>query len=689
MMLSQHRESSKVAIYTNLQYDYKILRPAVENLLNNTSLGFLSSLSRGDSVLVKPFLNLPRIYTPEDRRLSHPMLIRTIVEVLRDAGCQVMIGDDGSTKYSGEIPNHREWLFDLAKYTGANLVSFAKEGACFVSGDLLYPRRYPIAKPVLECDAIINCANFQPQQRLIISGAVRNMFNSVIGDKQQLLYRLFPSHKSLAKIIVDVCKVTKPTLSILDLISVVSRGKPIIETESIGLLIASKDPVALDFLASKVVGFDKEKIWTNIYGVKSGLGVASENKIDLINSSWPELPCKPLPRIVPTANIKIGFRGTLARYFSNIILAPKPIIDTNSCNNCGDCEKICFTGAIARNKDGVFEVNNNTCVNCGLCSRTCDSNAIKVWGQNNRNLMQKIWSDAKSGYSCSLGSLELNLSFRKSRQVTQPSNRMVNKMSAIGESENRSKVLSNNMENMENQHHNIQPEVALIVGAGKGLGQSLSRHCASKGMNVAMVVRQAKRLDSVTDKLNKLGVRALAYGCDATKDKSVRELIDNVVNDLGIPDLVVYNVEHFVPGSVLDITTSAFEECWKATCLGAFIVGREVAKRMVTRGSGTIIFTGASASMRGKSGYVNLAVGKGGARLLAQSMARELGPKGVHVAHIVIDGGILSNHSNEHAYENKTSIFPDEIAETYYNVHKQHPSAWSQEIDLRPWSETF
>lgn len=166
-------------------------------------------------------------------------------------------------------------------------------------------------------------------------------------------------------------------------------------------------------------------------------------------------------------------------------------------------------------------------------------------------------------------------------------------------------------------------------------------------------------------------------------------MLNRLIEEMGVPDLVVYNVEHFIPGTILDIETPAFEECWRAMALGGFIVGREVARLMLPRGSGTIIYTGATGAMRGRAEYINMAVGKFGVRALAQSMARDLGPRGIHVAHVILDGGILSTRSGDAARDRLSSMFPEHIAETYYQLHLQHRSTWTQEIDLRPWVEKF
>ena len=161
--------------------------------------------------------------------------------------------------------------------------------------------------------------------------------------------------------------------------------------------------------------------------------------------------------------------------------------------------------------------------------------------------------------------------------------------------------------------------------------------------------------------------------------------------DLGGPHLVVYNCEAFGPGGILDTNPHAFERCWKVNCLGAFIVAQAVLPGMLKRGGGTIIFTGPTGSLRCRKGFVNLAVGKSGARMLSQSMAREFGPKGIHVAHVVIDGPVLTPINADVVAERGIEglLRPDAVAKVVYQVHVQNKTAWTHELDLRPWVEPF
>ena len=224
-------------------------------------------------------------------------------------------------------------------------------------------------------------------------------------------------------------------------------------------------------------------------------------------------------------------------------------------------------------------------------------------------------------------------------------------------------------------------ELALIVGAGPGLSASLARLCAREGMTVALAARNAAKLSALAEETG-ASVRA----CDASRREDVDALFDAVLDAEGVPDLVVYNPSARVRGAVADLDPEAVERAIAVTAYGGFLVGRRAAIAMRERGSGSIQFTGASASVKGYPESGCFAMGKFALRGLAQSMARELAPKGVHVAHFVIDGGI---ESQVRIPDHDEWLDPDAIAQTYLNVHRQHRSAWTWEVELRPWVERF
>ncbi|NMF88020.1 SDR family NAD(P)-dependent oxidoreductase [Aromatoleum petrolei] len=241
-----------------------------------------------------------------------------------------------------------------------------------------------------------------------------------------------------------------------------------------------------------------------------------------------------------------------------------------------------------------------------------------------------------------------------------------------------------------------QRKLALIVGAGPGLGRALARRFGAAEMNVALAGRNLERLENLSIECAGIGRGARAYRCDAAREEDVQALFRDVRGDYGCPDVVVYNAGAFVARGIVETSAEEFERCWRVGCLGGFLVGREAARALLERigqggPGGTILFTGATASLRGSAGFHNLAVGKFGLRALAQSMARELQPKGIHVAHVVIDGRIRPSAVVEHTdtHDGDALLAPDAIAEAYFQLYRQPRSAWTQELDLRPWVERF
>ncbi len=217
---------------------------------------------------------------------------------------------------------------------------------------------------------------------------------------------------------------------------------------------------------------------------------------------------------------------------------------------------------------------------------------------------------------------------------------------------------------------------ALIVGVGTGLSASLARGLAAEGLRVALAARHPAKLAELARE-----TRAEAFGCDVTHPSDVDVLFSGVEQAIGVPDLVVYNPSYRVRGPLVDLDREEVKKTLLVTAYGGFLVAQAAAKRMLSRGSGAIFFTGASASVKGYAESAPFAMGKFGLRGLAQSMARELAPKGIHVAHFVIDGRI--------GREGDAQLHPDEIARNYLNVYRQRRSAWTWEMELRPSVEKF
>jgi len=228
-------------------------------------------------------------------------------------------------------------------------------------------------------------------------------------------------------------------------------------------------------------------------------------------------------------------------------------------------------------------------------------------------------------------------------------------------------------------------ETALIVGAGSGLSGSLARLVAKRGMQLALAARNA---DKLGDLAAETGART--YSCDASSPEDVGKLFAALDEDLGTPNLVIYNPSYRQRGPFVELDADEVRKTLMITCYGGFLVGQEAAKRMLAAGGGSIQFTGASASVKGYKQSAPFAMGKFGLRGLAQSMARELAPKNIHVAHFVIDGGIDRNgHPRATDAGEDGLLDPDAIAETYLQIHDQHRSAWTWEVELIPSCKKF
>ena len=225
---------------------------------------------------------------------------------------------------------------------------------------------------------------------------------------------------------------------------------------------------------------------------------------------------------------------------------------------------------------------------------------------------------------------------------------------------------------------------ALIVGVGSGLSASLARLFARNGLQVALASRNPDRLAALANE-----TAAAAFACEAAEPEEVGGLFDAVIATQGVPDIVVYNASARARGPVTDLDPQDVARAIAVSAYGGFLVGQQAARHMLPRGSGAILFTGASASVKGYPNSSSFAMGKFALRGLAQSMARELSPQGIHVAHFVIDGAIRDPGRSEPPDKPDSMLAPDAIAESYWHIVQQPRSAWTWEVELRPWVERF
>ena len=240
-----------------------------------------------------------------------------------------------------------------------------------------------------------------------------------------------------------------------------------------------------------------------------------------------------------------------------------------------------------------------------------------------------------------------------------------------------------------------EKKAALVIGAGDATGGAIARRFAREGFIACVTRRNADKLQPLVQRIADDGGQAHGFGSDARDEAQMSELVARIEREIAPVEVAVFNIGANVRFTVTETTERVYRKVWEMAALAGFLMGREVAKVMLPRGRGTILFTGATASLRGGAGFSAFAGAKHALRALAQSMARELGPQGIHVAHVVIDGAIdtefiRENFPERYALKDRDGILsPEAIAENYWLLHQQHRSAWTHELDLRPWMEKF
>lgn len=237
-----------------------------------------------------------------------------------------------------------------------------------------------------------------------------------------------------------------------------------------------------------------------------------------------------------------------------------------------------------------------------------------------------------------------------------------------------------------------------IVGAGDYIGAAIARRFAKGGFTVCLGRRNGDKLEPLLEDLRNIGQKAYGYSFDARDEEATKEIFKKIGSTVGAIDLVIFNVGGNVYFPILETTARVYRKVWEMASFAGFLTGREAARYMVPRGRGKIFFTGASASLRGKPGYSAFSAGKAGLRMLAQSMARELGPKNIHIAHLIIDAGvdtkfvrkrIKATGRDPDALPPDTLMDPNSVAEAYWMLYHQSRDGWTHELDLRPFGETW
>ncbi len=234
-------------------------------------------------------------------------------------------------------------------------------------------------------------------------------------------------------------------------------------------------------------------------------------------------------------------------------------------------------------------------------------------------------------------------------------------------------------------------KIAVIAGVGPGLGAAIARKFANEGCNLALLARSAAYSINLSKRLEETGVTVIPIPTDITDANQVAASFTQIRQELGVPDILVNHAGNAAWGNLIELTAEAFENSWRVCTLGAFLCVKQVASEMIEKGGGTILFSGATSAVRGRAGAIAFSSAKFAMRGLASSLAREVGPKGIHVAHIIIDGIIDTPNLRERYKlgQDEPLLKPDDIAETYWALVQQERSAWTFEVDVRPYNEEF
>lgn len=379
-MKSSRVTRATVAAARNQAHNPESVAKALEELLSAMQPPLDALVKHGDRVLIKVNMGCSGARKPEDRFTTHPEWVEALIHSLQRLGARVSFGDDVARagKHCDNI-----WkttgMWDVARKTGASLIDFVSAGAREVQGGFLYPRKYLITKAYFEADVVINAANCRSHANIGMSGAIKNMFGCVVGTRKVLIHTLFPGDvERFGRTIADIHRVIPADVSFLDLTTVLEGHGVADKVRTVGLVLASTDPVALDTVAAQAIGYENLDIWPTYYGGKLGLGCNDLEQIRIRGLDWNTFAKQRLehPRIISMS--RPGIYGRLTTALNKTILRPSPVITPNKCTGCGDCAARCPVHCIAPQAGHVYKIDLRSCVDCGCCLKVCEEGAVNL-----------------------------------------------------------------------------------------------------------------------------------------------------------------------------------------------------------------------------------------------------------------------------------------------------------------------
>lgn len=371
---------SSVAGVANGSHDAKAMLAAVASLLERLDPPLTSLIKPGDRVFVKVNMGCSQLREPGQRFTTHPALAEAVIQALIDCGAQVTFGDDVARagRHTARIWNSTGFA-EVAARTGARLVDLMACGGREVRGGLVYPRSYLVSNAYLDADRVVNIANFRSHASIVISGAIKNMFGVVLGLRKALIHKLFRGDpRKFARAIADIHRTVRADISFLDLTSVVEGHGLEERIRPVGLLLAGTDPVALDALGARAVGYHRLPIWTTHYAEKFGLGCGRFEDIHLTGVDKDGLGRIELAPPLAFQNPKPGFYDWASNLANATLLRSRPVVTESRCTACGECSSRCPVQCISTNAAGKAHVDLSRCADCGACLKSCDDSALSL-----------------------------------------------------------------------------------------------------------------------------------------------------------------------------------------------------------------------------------------------------------------------------------------------------------------------
>jgi len=357
------------------RHDGDAVSAAVRTVVEHLDPPLSSLVKRGDHVLVKVNMGCAGFRDPEERVTSHPTYVEAVLECLLDCGAHVTFGDDVARSAHYERIWERTGMADVARRTGTRLVDFVQAGGREVRGFLRFPRTHLITNAVLDADVVVNVANCRSLSTVVMSGAIKNMFGAMLGARKLRIHNLFPDPSDFARVIVDVYRVTRPSVSFLDLTTMI-EGQGVAEAiRPVGLILGGADPVALDTVAAHAAGYESLTRWTSVHARAAGLGVDEVARIEVKGLAWEAFQKKRLRHPEHVARHSASVFDRVTRRLNNTMLRPRPVIDRSLCTQCGACAGRCPVGAIKQGAEG-FSIDRSVCADCGCCVKVCDADAV-------------------------------------------------------------------------------------------------------------------------------------------------------------------------------------------------------------------------------------------------------------------------------------------------------------------------